>query len=156
VTISSDLIELVKQSNRIAIIGNGGNLAIAQHVASDMNRYLGKFCFAPDAVHLSALSKDQPWHLPWIEYAAKHADLILGITTRNDSPIAYGLSVVDCNTYLFAPEKHQSVHTVIIDKDSCRRIDSNKDDLTFHEFEVEVLWQFYMLFHECGADLMTI
>jgi len=48
------------------------------------------------------------------------------------------------------------VPTVVIDKNSCRRIDTNKDNLTFHEFEVEVLWQFYMLFHECGADLMTI
>lgn len=155
-TISSDLIELVKRSNRVAIIGNGGNLAIAQHVASDMNRYLGKFCFAPDAVHLSALSKDQPWHLPWIEYAAKHADLIIGISTRNDSPIANSLAIVDCSTYLFAPEKHESVPTIVIDKNSCRRIDSNTDDLTFHEFEVEVLWQFYMLFHACGADLMAI
>ena len=154
--ISSNLIELVNQANKIAIIGNGGNLAIAQHVASDMNRYLGKFCFTPDAVHLSALSKDEPWHLPWIEYAAKHADLILGISTRNNSPIADGLSVVDCKTYLFAPEKHRIVPTIIVDKNSCRRLDSNKNDLTFHEFEVEVLWQFYMLFHECGADLMTI
>lgn len=155
-TISLDLIELVNQSNSIAIIGNGGNLAIAQHVASDMNRYLGKFCFAPDAVHLSALSKDQPWHLPWIEYAAKHADLILGISTRNDSPIANSLAYVNCKTYLFAPEKHETVPTVVVDKNSCQRLDSTKENLTFHEFEVEVLWQFYMLFQACGADLMTI
>ena len=76
----SSVVESIKCSKSIAIIGNGGNLAIAHHVSSDMNRYLGKFCFTPDAVHLSALSKDQPWHKPWVEYASNHADLILGIT----------------------------------------------------------------------------
>ena len=44
-------IESVKSAKSVAIIGNGGNLAIANHVGSDMNRYLGKFTFYPDAVH---------------------------------------------------------------------------------------------------------
>ncbi len=154
----SSVVESIKCSKSIAIIGNGGNLAIAHHVSSDMNRYLGKFCFTPDAVHLSALSKDQPWHKPWVEYASNHADLILGISTRITSPIADALAELpeDFDCYLFAPEKHPTVPTIVIDKDTCRRIDTSKDNLTFHEFEVEVLWQFYMLFHECGADLMTI
>ena len=157
-TLSSTLIESVKLAKSVAIIGNGGNLAIANHVGSDMNRYLNKFTFYPDAVHLSALSKDEPWHKSWIEYASKHADLILGITTRIKSPIADALASLpdDFDCYLFCPEQHPTVPTVVIDKNSCRRIDTNKDNLTFHEFEVEVLWQFYMLFHECGADLMTI
>ena len=74
------------------------------------------------------------------------------------SPIDDALAELpeDFDCYLFAPEKHPTVPTIVIDKDTCRRIDTSKDNLTFHEFEVEVLWQFYMLFHECGADLMTI
>ena len=59
-TLSSTLIESVKSAKSVAIIGNGGNLAIANHVGSDMNRYLGKFTFYPDAVHLTALSQDKP------------------------------------------------------------------------------------------------
>ena len=35
----------LKESNRIALIGNGGNLAIAQHMASDIYRHTNKFCF---------------------------------------------------------------------------------------------------------------
>lgn len=157
-TLSSTLIESVKSAKSVAIIGNGGNLAIANHVGSDMNRYLGKFTFYPDAVHLTALSQDKPWHKPWIHYASQNADVIIGITTRVKSPIADALAELpdhyDC--FLFCPEKHPTVPTIVIDKDKCRRIDEGKENLTFHEFEVEVLWQFYMLFHECGADLMTI
>ena len=157
-TLSSTLIESVKSAKSVAIIGNGGNLAIANHVGSDMNRYLGKFTFYPDAVHLTALSQDKARHKPWIHYASQNADVIIGITTRVKSPIADALAELpdhyDC--FLFCPEEHPTVPTIVIDKDKCRRIDEEKENLTFHEFEVEVLWQFYMLFHECGADLMTI
>ena len=81
----------MKDANRIAIIGNGGNLAIARHVASDLGRHLDKFCFAPEAVHLTALGGDGPWHHEWVKHYAKHADLIIGITTRINSPIAEAL-----------------------------------------------------------------
>ena len=45
----------LKESNRIALIGTGGNLAIAQHMASDIYRHTNKFCFAPDAINTTAL-----------------------------------------------------------------------------------------------------
>ena len=119
-TLSSTLIESVKSAKSVAIIGNGGNLAIANHVGSDMNRYLGKFTFYPDAVHLTALSQDRPWHKPWIRYASQNADVIIGITTRVKSPIADALAELpdhyDC--FLFCPEEHPTVPTVVIDRDN--------------------------------------
>jgi len=133
------IINTVKQSSSIAIIGNGGNLAIARHAASDMSRHLNKFCFAPECVHLTALGGDNGWHKPWIEQYAKNADLIIGITTRKESPISESLMFT--NSFLFAPQKHHSLPTVII------------PSKTFHEFEVKTLWQFYMLMEKCGATL---
>ena len=59
--------ELLNNAGRIAIIGNGGNLAIAQHAASDIYRHTGKFTFAPNAVELTALGGDGDWKFDWIE-----------------------------------------------------------------------------------------
>ena len=41
--ITKEHINLFKNSNSIALIGTGGNLAIAQHMASDIYRHTGKF-----------------------------------------------------------------------------------------------------------------
>ena len=50
----------LKKANRIALNGNGGNLAIAQHMASDIYRHTGKFCFAPDSVNTTCLLYTSP------------------------------------------------------------------------------------------------
>ena len=134
----------IKEANSIAIVGNGGNLAVAKHAASDLTRYLNKFCYAPECVHLTALGGDGGWHQKWIETYATHADLIIGITTRIDSPISNTLETLNHNKFLIAPKEHPNVHTLTIEGE------------TFHEFEVNVLWQFYMLFQECGAELKKI
>lgn len=138
--------ELIQNSDKIAFIGNGGNLAIAQHAASDMYRHTGKFCFAPDSVHLSALGGDADWKLPWVEYAAQVADLVIGITTRNNSPITKALEEIDIGipTLLVSPEKHESITTLHI---PCE---------TYHEFEVNALWTFYMIMEYNGVKLPTI
>jgi hypothetical protein len=140
--ISSHLIDKVKRASSIAIIGNGGNLAIARHAASDVSRHLNKFCFAPECIHLTALGGDEGWHKKWVDQYGSNSDLIIGITTRLDSPIANALQ--NKNAFLFAPKKHNIIDTIVIDKK------------TFHEFEVETLWQFYMLMESCGAILPSI
>lgn len=155
--ISSNIIFQVKQAKTIAIIGNGGNMAVAEHAASDMSRYLQKFCFSPTAVHLTALGGDAGWHQKWVDYAALNADLIIGITTRLNSPISNALeSLENTNRFLIAPKEHPGIPTLVINKNSCHRLDPKSNSLTFHEFEVEVLWQFYMIFSECGAVLKSI
>ena len=138
------LAQKIKEANTIAIIGNGGNLAVAKHAASDMTRHLNKFCYAPECVHLTALGGDTGWHKKWIDSYATHADLIIGITTRIDSPISNSLELLNHNKFLIAPKKHLTIETLIIDRE------------TYHEFEVDVLWNFYMLFEECGAILPKI
>ena len=142
VMISSTIIDAVKSASSIAVIGNGGNLAIAKHAASDMTRHLDKFCFAPECVHMTALGGDDGWHKKWIDMYGSKADLLIGITTRIDSPIAKGLE--NKHAFIFAPKRHICVPTVVINKN------------TFHEFEVETLWQFYMLMEKCGAELPSI
>jgi hypothetical protein len=134
----------IKEANSIAIVGNGGNLAVAKHAASDLTRYLNKFCYAPECVHLTALGGDGGWHKKWIDTYATHADLIIGITARLDSPISNALENLDHNKFLIAPKEHQTIPTLTIQGE------------TYHEFEVNVLWEFYMLFQECGATLLKL
>jgi phosphoheptose isomerase len=134
----------IKEANSVAIVGNGGNLAVAKHAASDLSRYLNKFCYAPECVHLTALGGDGGWHDKWISTYGTNADLIIGITTRLNSPISNALEKLDHNKFLIAPKEHPNVPTLTIKGE------------TFHEFEVNTLWEFYMLFQECGAELLKI
>ena len=123
---SKTLIDSVRSAKSIAIIGNGGNLAIARHAASDMSRHLDKFCFAPEAVHLTALGGDGGWHDKWVDQYGSHAELLIGITTRRVSPI--GDALMFRNSFLFAPKKHRLIPTVVI------------PSATYHEFEVCLLY----------------
>jgi len=135
-------IEDIKRAKTIALIGNGGNLAICRHAASDMSRHLGKFCYAPEGVHMSALGGDGRWHEAWIESYASHADYIIGLTTRIDSPIACALE--GKRAMIIAPEQHPTVETIVLNKES------------YHAFEVAALWEFYMIMERCGAKLPNI
>ena len=92
------------KAQSVALLGNGGNLAVAQHMASDIFRHTGKFCFAPDSVNTTALADKSDWKVPWMQYA-KHADLVIGITCRKHAWVSDDLMEVrhQCDTLLFAP-----------------------------------------------------
>ena len=128
-----------------ALLGNGGNLAVAQHMASDIFRHTGKFCFAPDSINTTALADKSDWKVPWMQYA-KHADLVIGITCRKHAGVADALMEVrhQCDTLLFAPEQHEILDTCIIPAKS------------YHEFEANVLWQIYMMMESIGVDLPVL
>ena len=84
------LVDRVKESNNIVFIGNGGNMAVANHLASDISRYLNKFTIVPDAIHLTAVGGDHHWVKPYLVHTIKcnkNIDLIVGITSRTTSPI---------------------------------------------------------------------
>ena len=136
---------MLNEATRIALIGNGGNLAIAQHMASDINRHMGKYCFAPDAVHLTALGGDDCWKEPWLEYAASHCDLFIVITCRVNSPqVEYIKEYAPFMPVLvLAPERVEddNIDTIVIDVD------------TYHEFEVNALWTIYRLMEYNGVVL---
>lgn len=84
-------VQKLKNARTVVFIGNGGILAVAQHMASDTSRHLNKFCYAPDAAHLTALGKDTNWIENWINQTLMvngvNIDLIVGYTTRTNSPI---------------------------------------------------------------------
>ena len=130
------------KAGSVALIGNGGNLAIAQHMASDITRHTGKFCYAPDSVHTTAVGGDGDWKLSWMQYA-KHADLIIGITCRKHSSTSDALMSMrhQCDTLLFAPEQHEVLDTILVPAQ------------TYHEFETNVLWQIYIMMEHIGVVL---
>lgn len=135
--------KMLSQASKIALIGNGGNMAVAQHMASDIYRHTGKFCFAPDSINLTALGGDDDWKEPWIDYACECADLIIAISCRIRSPLIDALESVEyaMPTLLIAPEKHKTIETVVIPVE------------TYHEFEVNALWSIYMMLEQCGVNL---
>lgn len=140
--------KMLDKASRIAIIGCGGNLSIAQHAASDINRHTGKFCFAPDSVHLTALGGDDVWKPAWMQYASQHCDMILGISARADSPMVRDIDeyAFAIPTLVIAPKKINSpyIHTIAL------------PSKTYHEFEVNALWTIYMLMEYNGVELPAL
>ena len=138
----------IHKAKTIALLGNGGNLAVAQHMASDIFRYTGKFCFAPDSVNTTALGGDGDWKKSWVKEYAIHADLIIGITCRKNSGISDALIGLrqervqeTIDTLLIAPVQHDTLDTLVIPA------------LTYHEFECNALWTLYMMLESLGVDL---
>ena len=130
------------RANRIALIGNGGNMAIAQHMASDIFRHTGKFAFAPDSVNTTALADQDDWKVPWIQYG-KNADLVIGITCRLNRGITNALMTIkdEVDTILIAPVEHPDLYTIVV------------PSKTYHQFEVNALWTIYMMMEEMGVKL---
>ena len=140
--INDEIKSKFKNANRIALVGTGGNLAIAQHMASDIYRHTGKFCFAPDAINLTALGGDGDWKESWLDYARTGADLIIAITCRVESPLTRQL--VNDNVILLSPKYHETIPTI--------RIES----VYYHEFECRALYAIYMLMQQTGVPLPTL
>tara|TARA_B100001093_G_scaffold26583_1_gene23347 strand:+ start:906 stop:1748 length:843 start_codon:yes stop_codon:yes gene_type:complete len=147
--IKNDHVKLFSNASKIALIGNGGNLAIAQHMASDIYRHTGKFCFAPDSISLTALGGDGDWKDEWIKYANECADLIIGITCRVNSPLALELEKISITapyggsteTLLISPIEHENIETIII------------ESTHYHEFEIKALSIIYELMEKSGVVL---
>ena len=131
----------LKKANRIALIGNGGNLAIAQHMASDIYRHTNKFCFAPDAINTTALGGDGDWKKEWLDYAVINADLIIGITCRVNSPLVLALEKLDVEVLLLAPDQHEFLNTIVI------------SSVYYHEFEINALSTIYLMMAAGGWEL---
>ena len=134
-------LKLFDDARKIALIGNGGNLAIAQHMASDIYRHTDKFCFAPEAIGLTALGGDHDWKEEWIDYAEHVADLIIAITCRIYSPMVKVLEQTPTKVLLIAPKKHEFLDTIVIEATH------------YHTFECQALSTIYMLMEYNGIEL---
>ena len=134
---------MLEKASKIALIGSGGNMAICQHMASDIYRHTGKYCFAPSDVMMSSLGSDEDWKDPWLEYACECADLVIAIACRSKSKLVTALEDIEyaVPTLLFAPQKHRTIETVVIPVE------------TYHEFEVNAMWSIYMMMEQLGYDL---
>ena len=139
--ISKEQLKIFDSANKIALIGNGGNLAIAQHMASDIYRHTDKFCFAPEAIGLTALGGDHDWKEEWIDYAEHVADLIIAITCRINSPMVKVLEQTPTKVLLIAPKKHEFLDTIVIEATH------------YHTFECQALSTIYMLMEYNGVEL---
>ena len=95
IDITKDILKKFNDAKRIALIGTGGNLSICQHMASDIYRHTGKFCFAPDSVNQTALGGDGDWREPWLRYAQTSSDLIIAVTSRIGSPLIKTLETIE-------------------------------------------------------------
>ena len=139
--ISKEQLKIFDDANKIALIGNGGNLAIAQHMASDIYRHTDKFCFAPEAIGITALGGDHDWKEEWIDYAEHVADLIIAITCRINSPMVKVLEQTPTKVLLIAPKKHEFLDTIVIEATH------------YHTFECQALSTIYMLMEYNGVEL---
>ena len=139
--LSNESLKLFDNARKIALIGNGGNLAIAQHMASDIYRHTDKFCFAPEAIGLTALGGDHDWKEEWIDYAEHVADLIIAITCRINSPMVKVLEQTPTKVLLIAPKKHEFLDTIVIEATH------------YHTFECQALSTIYMLMEYNGVEL---
>ena len=141
IKITTEILKTFDQAERIALIGTGGNLAVCQHMASDIYRHTGKFCFAPDSVNQTALGGDGDWKEPWLKYAQTSSDLIIAVTCRIASPLIKILEKTPANVIVLAPQQHSVMPTVVI------------PSVTYHEYECKALWTLYMLMEENGVQL---
>ena len=146
--------DMLSSATNVALLGTGGNLAIAQHMASDIYRHMNKFCFAPDSVNQTALGGDYDWKIPWLDYAAKSADLIILITCRIQSPAVYAVEALEkewrrsppfrTHVLIIAPEKHEYLPTLVVESNF------------YHEFEVFAMMSIYNMMEECGVELPAL
>ena len=139
--------EMFNNSNSIGLIGHGGNLAICQHMASDIARHTGKFCVTANAIEITALQTDNPtvpWQQQWVDHCYNNIDLFIGVTCRLNNDIVKSFNTLSdkSKVLLIAPKKHDNIHTINLDQ--CRN---------YHEFEVNALWTIYMLMESIGVQL---
>lgn len=143
-------------SKRIMIVGNGGNLAVADHAAIDVARLTNKSAFAPGSGILASsliheTSHDE-WVKNWVAISMRgikdelfSETLLIGISSS-------GISNNIKKALDFA--KNQGIRTALITgKKPAENISSNTIILNVNEYhtgEVLTLMLFYQLIHGAG------
>jgi len=150
------------ESNRILLVGNGGNLAVCDHGAIDISRLTDKFASAPGSgILASSLINDTShdlWVKNWIkislrglEESAVASTLAIGVSSSGYSKnICSGLDYAHSqgvNAFLISAVKpkilgHFAYITLDVDE--------------YHSAEVITLALIYQLIHESGFSCPTI
>ena len=145
-----------KNSSRIFLVGNGGNLAVCDHGAIDISRLSNKSAVAPGSgILASSLINDtshELWVKNWLQIClrgldAKHIEdsLIIGVSSSGYSKniclaLEYGLSK-SCKAALISatrPKISGNYNCVLLDVDE------------YHTSEVLTLSLIYQLIHSAG------
>ena len=146
------------KSTTIYIIGNGGNLAVADHGSVDITRLSTKLAIAPGsgivATSVIGDSSIDTWFLNWLK---AHLDVQSSLDKSNYMLIGISSSGTAnniCSCLSFAQK--QSLRTLMI---SARKLDQIKHSFNcvelgtdfYHTGEVISLMLFYQLIHGSGS-----
>lgn len=147
---------------RILIVGNGGNLAVADHAAIDVSRLTDKAAFAPGSGILASSliheSSHEDWVKNWVAISMRGVEeqqygetMVIGISSSGISnnirkALSYAESI-GLKTALVSGRKPKSSSTY-----NC--IDLNVND--YHTGEVLTLLLFYQLIDGAGFTCPTI
>ena len=144
------------KASHIYIIGNGGNLAVADHAAIDISRLSKKSAAAPGSGILASSIINEVgfdnWLKKWLEFTFKNKEelnkiLIIGITTSSKSTNVF-------NALNWANERG-AMTGILAGQDSnqlpkdCNTIQLAVD--YYHTAEVLSLLLFYQLIEDSGA-----
>jgi hypothetical protein len=163
---SKEWIKLEKdfiESNHVFIVGNGGNMSIADHAAVDISRLTNKNAICPGSgiVATSIISDNsfEVWITKWIEQRLRFVNpadvLVLGmscsINGASSSSLVRGLKVAadlgsKCHM-ICAQEKKNKVNKINF---------INQDVFYYHTSEVISTMMFYQLIHCSGFECPSI
>ena len=146
------------KSTTIYIIGNGGNLAVADHGSVDITRLSTKLAIAPGsgivATSVIGDSSIDTWFINWLK---AHLDVQSSLDKSNSMLIGISSSGTAhniCSCLSFAQK--QTLRTLMI---SARKLDEIKHSFNcvelgtdfYHTGEVISLMLFYQLIHGSGS-----
>lgn len=85
---TADLVQKIKKSQRVYIIGNGGSFANAQHIANDLLA-AGIRAYTLDCASLTASANDFGYETVfarWLSVVAEKGDLLIALSGSGKSP----------------------------------------------------------------------
>jgi len=149
--------------DHIFIVGNGGNMSIADHAAVDISRITDKNAICPgSAIVATSIISDfsfEVWFTKWIEQRLRYVDpsrvLILGMSCSVNG--ASSASLVSALS--MAAERGCSCHMICAQekKDKVKEINFiNQDVIYYHTSEVISTMMFYQLIHCAGFECPSI
>lgn len=156
------LLDDFESSERVLIVGNGGNLAVADHAAIDVSRLTNKAAFAPGSGILASSliheSSHEEWVKNWLAISMRgvrkedfRKTMIIGISSSGIShnikkALSYGREIGIRTALLSGRRPTENLE--------CNIIDLGVND--YHTGEVLTLLLFYQLIDGAGFTCPSI
>lgn len=159
IKLEKDFIEL----EHVFIVGNGGNMSIADHASVDISRLTNKNSICPGSgIVATSIISDcsfEVWFTKWIEQRLRYIDpskvLVLGLSCSVNG--ASSASLVSALS--MAAEKGSKCHMICAQekKEKVKKINFiNQDVVYYHTSEVLSTMMFYQLIHAAGFECPSI